>query len=112
MSFHIDDNTPEVKRVKDSAVARALEKAGLLAEGYAKTELESNPRRIDTGRLRNSITHMQEDEETEIIGTNVEYAPYVHYGTQRMEANEFIKNAIDKHTAEYREVIQGELRKG
>ncbi len=31
------------------------------------------------------------------VGTNVEYAPYVHYGTRRMKANPFIKNAFDKN---------------
>lgn len=53
-----------------AATARALEIMGGKAEGYAKMLCP-----VDTGRLRNSITHQQYDENTEIIGTNVEYAP-------------------------------------
>lgn len=35
----------------------ALEAVGIHLEGEAKEELENSPRRIDTGLLRNSITH-------------------------------------------------------
>lgn len=71
-SVNITDNSDMVLKAKDEAVARALEMIGLKAEGYAKMICP-----VDTGRLRNSITHTQEDRNTEIIGTNVEYAAYV-----------------------------------
>lgn len=70
--IEITDNTPKFKEAKDEAVARALEAIGLQAEGYAKAKCP-----VDTGNLRNSITHQREGEETEVIGTNVEYAAYV-----------------------------------
>lgn len=38
-------------------IETALEAVGLQAEGYAALELENSPRRVDTGLLRNSITH-------------------------------------------------------
>lgn len=75
MDIEIKDNSAAVISAKNEAVARALEAIGLQAEGYAKM-LEY----VDTGRLRNSITHGV-DGDTAYIGTNVEYAPYVEFGT-------------------------------
>ena len=43
---------------------------------------------------------------TVFIGTNVEYAPYVHEGTQRMAANRFLRNAISGHEEEYKTIVQ------
>lgn len=74
----INDHTSEAKRGMDEAVNRALEAIGLQAESYAKLELENDPRRIDTGNLRNSISHnVQKSEQSVYVGTNVEYAVYV-----------------------------------
>ena len=63
---------PEAMTAEQLAKARALEIIGGKAETYAKLLAP-----VDTGNLRNSITHQQLDEDTEIIGTNVHYAPYV-----------------------------------
>ena len=41
----------------EKSIETALEACGLQAEGYAALELENSPRRVDTGLLRNSITH-------------------------------------------------------
>lgn len=54
----------------EAAIKRALEICGGKAETYAKQLCP-----VDTGNLRNSITHKQEGDDTELIGTNVEYAP-------------------------------------
>lgn len=69
------DNSKEVISEKNKAVIRALKAIGMTAEGYAK---ENCP--VDTGRLRNSISNAVRDNDV-YIGTNVEYAPYIEYGT-------------------------------
>lgn len=46
-----------------------------------------------------------------MIGTNVEYALYVHEGTSRMKANRFIKKAVDENREELIEIIAKGLRK-
>lgn len=56
-TIKIVDNTGKTKEALLEQALVALEAAGLRAEGYAKLELENTPRRIDTGLLRNSITH-------------------------------------------------------
>lgn len=110
----ITDNSAAVKAAKDAAVQRALEAIGLEAEKYAKLHLEDSPRRVDTGRLRNSISHAVADK-TVYVGTNVEYAPYVEYGTSRngatmMEANHFLKNAATQHSDRYKEITEMYLK--
>ena len=66
-----------------SQVERALEKCGLLAEGYAQVKLTEQDA-VDTGNLRNSINHKvvtNKNEHSVYVGTNVEYAPYIEFGT-------------------------------
>lgn len=67
------DNSDEVRQALANALPPALEEIGLQAEGYAKLEL-GRKHAVDTGNLRNSVTHTV-DGDTAYIGTNVEYAP-------------------------------------
>lgn len=54
-------------------IEQALIAIGMTAETYAKQECP-----VDTGRLRNSITHeVDMSEQAAIIGSNVEYAAFV-----------------------------------
>ena len=77
MNVQFTDNSKEVLEAMQQAAVRALEKCGLTAEGYAKKLCP-----VDTGNLRNSITHtVDEEEPAAYIGSNVEYASYVCLGT-------------------------------
>jgi len=52
---------------------------------------------VDTGRLRSSVTHeLGSDEQGLVarIGTNVDYAPHLEYGTRRMRARPFLRPAL------------------
>lgn len=73
MEIEITDNSGLAREELQAACLRALEKCGLTAEGYAKLLCP-----VDTGNLRNSITH-QVDEGGDVvyIGTNSEYGAYV-----------------------------------
>lgn len=68
MNVTFKDNSAEILKAFEQATERGLEKIGLVAEGYAK---KLTP--VDTGRLRNSITH-EVDGNDVYIGSNVEYA--------------------------------------
>jgi len=57
VSVKISDHSDKVKVLLQMQIGDALEAVGLEAEKFAKLELETKPRRIDTGLLRNSITH-------------------------------------------------------
>lgn len=73
------DNSDEVLEELEAAVHRAAERCGNLAEGYA-----ADLAPFDTGNLKNSISHRVAEDADGVaayIGTNVEYAPYVEFGT-------------------------------
>ena len=99
------DNRDEFKRGMEAALATALEEIGLVAEGYAKRACP-----VDTGRLRNSITHIvDEDGKCAIIGTNVEYAPYVELGTRHQKPQPYLKPAAEDHESTYRSIFRKHL---
>ena len=101
----VKDNTEETVDAIGSAIAAALEEVGLAAEGYAKAACP-----VDTGRLRNSITHIaRPDEKAVYIGTNVEYAPDVELGTVHQKAQPYLKPAASEHADTYRAIIERRL---
>lgn len=105
----IADNSEEVLDAIRRAMPRALEKCGMQAENYAKIECP-----VDTGRLRNSITHKVPGDAA-YIGTNVEYAAYVEMGHiatngAHVPAQPYIRPAAEKHADEYKKIIQDELK--
>ena len=134
MSIEIHDNSKEVSAEIKAALLRGLEKCGLVAEGYAKKLCP-----VDTGNLRNSITHMiDEQEPAAIIGTDSEYGAYVELGTgiyaeggggrptpwvyqdekgnwhytRGNKANPFLKPALADHTQTYKNIFEDELKNG
>ena len=132
MSVEIQDNSKEVSAAIKEALLRGLEKCGLAAEGYAKKLCP-----VDTGNLRNSITHeVNEDDLEAVIGTNNEYAVYVELGTgvyadggrptpwayqdakgnwhwtRGNKAQPFVKPAVADHVQTYRKIIESEFTNG
>ena len=123
---HLD----EVLKATSEQLARAAEIIGGMAESYAK---ELCP--VDTGNLRNSITHTTENNDhTVVIATAVKYAPYIELGTGKyaeggggrqtpwryhdrkgwhttsgMPPRPYLRPAIEKHKDEYKEVLEAEM---
>lgn len=107
----------EAIRAVSEAMARALEICGGKAETYAKelapvgTPESTGIPGYHGGTLRNSITHEQLDEKTEIIASAVKYSPYVEFGTYKMKARPFMRPAAENHRQEYSQIIERELAK-
>ena len=75
----------------DSAQYKSLYQSAALVEGQAKAKAPT-----DTGHLRQSITKdVNKDNAT--IGTNVEYAPYVEFGTRRQKAQPYLLPSLLKN---------------
>lgn len=137
MSVSVTDNSIAFKDEMNDKVLAVLESIGLHLEGEAKDELENDPRRIDTGNLRNSITHaVDEGDKAVLIGTNVEYGIYVHEGTgiyavngdgrkdpwgyvgsdgkyhitHGIKPNRFLKNAVERNEDQIRDYVERELK--
>lgn len=111
VEFEMESNVTEVQSAKDRAIEKFLTEAGLHLTGESQRELENNPRRIDTGNLRNSITKSPVDmvEKSICVGTNVEYGIYVHEGTMYMAANRFLKNAFERNESQIQAKAKADL---
>lgn len=126
------DNSRLFREEFEAACKRALERCGMQAEGYAK---DLTP--VDTGNLRNSITHkVVPGEKSVYIGTHNEYAIYVELGTGKytdggrqdpwvyqddegrwhhthgQRAQPYLKPAVADHKQTYRNIIEDELKNG
>ena len=71
----INDIIIKLDKLSNVSVDSALEKACLIVENSAKEKVP-----VNTGNLRSSITHTVENN-VGTVGTNVEYAPYIEFGT-------------------------------
>ena len=100
------NNIDELNKGLLRAYKAGLEEVGLVAEGYAKATCP-----VDTGRLRNSVTHLLKGYDC-FIGTNVEYAPYVEEGTSRMKGKHFLRKAATGHSDTHRAILEKHLRGG
>lgn len=106
MNIEFKSHKDEVLQQLTRAVEKALEECGLIGEGYAKKICP-----VDTGRLRNSISHtVRETEQAAYIGTNVTYAPFVELGTRRQKAQPYLKPAVADHSAQYKKIIQKAMK--
>lgn len=108
LKIKLTSHKGKVLDAEESAVRRAMEMIALQMEGYAKEEL-TRQKAVDTGRLRNSVSHVAEDRDA-IVGTNVEYGPYIEFGTYKMAARPYLRPAIQKHHDEYRQMILYQLK--
>lgn len=105
-SVKFDDKTDKAIDAIAKATERALTSGALFIQAQAS---ENAP--VDTGRLRASIgTEVHED--YALIGTNVEYAPYVELGTSRQDAQPYLRPAIDNNIAKIKTIMASEYKKG
>ena len=104
MSYSYKDNTEQVLSAMEKAIKRGLEAIGLTAEGHAKKETP-----VDTGRLRNSVSHAVEDKAA-YIGTNVEYAPYVELGARGRDGKHMLQRAATEHADEYKRLMEDSIK--
>ena len=137
MNVHVEviDNSDKVKEALETQLKAALEACGLQGESYAKENITAAGR-VDTGNLRNSISHSV-SEDTAYIGTNVEYAVYHEMGTgiyaeggggrqtpwfyvdrngeghytRGIKPTHFLKDAVANHREEYERLIETHLKR-
>jgi HK97 gp10 family phage protein len=120
----------EFETAAEAQILKGLEECGIVAESYAKDKCP-----VDTGNLRNSITHkVVSDEHTAYIGTNTKYASYVELGTgmyyaggrqtpwvykgsdghfyttEGNKAQPYLKPAVANHSSEYNKILKDALR--
>jgi len=122
MANRLEDHSDEAKDRLNKSIYLALDQVGAFIMGEAQDELENDPRRVDTGWLKNHINYkVSQQDKQAMVGTNVEYAVYVHEGTGKyhpqgrptpwrykddkgkwhttsgMKPNRFLKNAVENN---------------
>lgn len=104
--YKLYNNVADVLKATAEQKLRALEAVGIQAEGDVKDEI-TDLDAVDTGRLRGSIAHQVDGDSVE-VGTNVDYAVYVHEGTGKYA----IGGGTPKERWVYRDPLTGEFRMG
>lgn len=131
VEIRFTDNSDETLRnLKENELA-ALEACGNQAVSHAKKTITEESR-VDTGKLRNSITHQVSGKDC-YIGTNTSYAIFNEYGTgiyaggrqspwsyqdakgdwhrtSGMPPIHFLKKAAEDHVDEYKAIIAKHLK--
>ena len=103
----VKSNKKEVENELEAKIEKALSTIGMHAETGAK---ELCP--VDTGNLRNSLTH-ETLGHTEYIGTNVEYGIYVEFDDTKRHNNgqaHFLRDTITGQFKDYQLIIQNALK--
>lgn len=129
---NIEKLTTKLSKIATIDLTQPLTECCILVQDTAKTLCP-----VDDGQLRQSITHEIIGKQTGVVGTNVEYAPYVEIGTglfsslgtgrqtpwsyQDAEGNwyttvgqhpqPFLKPALTRNKKEIKQTIQEEVRK-
>lgn len=91
----------EVTEEMKKRIEQKMAEVCVLIQDDAKRECP-----VDTGRLQGSITYEVNGTEG-AVGTNVEYAPYVHDGTSKMSARPFLRNAGEKNKDKITKMFEG-----
>lgn len=123
MSARFEDMTDERGAEIGRRLGIALTEAAIQLEGEIAIRTP-----VDTGHLRASISHMAPGGRSEkgggrlegmlpsdsaaYVGTNVEYAPYVEYGTKYQKAQPYMRTGYAAAKPAMDRIIEGRLNLG
>lgn len=134
--IRIEDHSGEVLKRLEEQKEAILEACGQTAVTHAKNIITRHSR-VDTGAMRNSITHQVALNESAVyIGTNNEYAIYSEYGTgiyadegkgrqtpwayqdkngewhrtRGMKPIHMLKNSLENFKSEYKKIVESRLK--
>lgn len=100
-------NIPRIQRQLEQNKKAALEAIGVFVKGEAEVRAP-----VDTGRLAGSIDYRRAGDNKVVIGTPVEYAPYVEFGTSKMRAQPYLRPALDDNRKRIKELAEQYLGRG
>lgn len=131
-----DDNSEEILRAMENALHRGLEAIGMKAEDYAKRDAKmpvdtglarnsithavtgypaaiqtykaDRPRKGEDAPREGSYNGNMEGEKDEavVIGSGVEYFPFIEDGTKKMKARHVLRRAATEHSDEYKNLMK------
>lgn len=137
-NYEIKINSDQLLSALKQQITKGLTECGMQAVTYATRSLTDSGA-VDTGNLRNNVVFEVDGSAIEpfmVIGTNVEYAPYIEFGTgigstlggrqtpwkwqdaktgkwyttRGMQARPFIKPALADHKEVYKRILESNLK--
>ena len=137
-SIKVEDNSKLVLEAEKKAIENALYAMGIKAVEGSVDAISGKygiPKAVDTGRLRASISFITPtdsgdsgkanphskagdkltgtaEKNSVVVGSNVEYADYVHNGTRRMEGRPFLRVGIEQTKGEMERQVTTILKGG
>lgn len=137
MSDEFKDNSEEYKELRDAAIRRGLRAVGMTAETYAKSNcpvdtgyarnsityaLSGESANISayqadkgkgnkppqTGEYRGTLGKI--DDNYVLIGSNVEYFPYIEEGARGRKAYHTLRRAATEHKDEYKQLLTDSIK--
>lgn len=107
----LKSNFKKISKTASNEVEQALINGALMVERDAKIKAP-----VDTGRLRQSLSYQEENFGSKNpavkVGTNVDYAPPVEFGTSKMAARPFLRPAFNENKDKILKEIAKAMRKG
>lgn len=136
MGDEFKDNSEEYKKLRDAAIRRGLRTIGMTAETYAKSNcpvdtgyarnsityaLSGESANISayqadkgkgekppqTGEYRGTLGKI--DDNYVVIGSNVEYFPFIEEGSRGRKAYHTLRRAATEHKDEYKQLLTDSL---
>lgn len=115
MSVEFKDHSNEVLAKLNGNKLRALKAIGEAAVEVTNDYMQSKygkPIYITGDLMRSISSNVRLNDEAVDIGSNLNYAEWVHNGTRRMDARPFLKDAITENTDIWEEVAAEHLGEG
>lgn len=113
---NLNETLSKIKGITDEKLKKAddgIKKAGFFIESEVKASIagqRAELRSVDTGRFLNSVSTTFPQQLTASVGTNVEYAPELEYGTTKIAPRAHFKNTAIRNKDQIKTIILNEIK--
>lgn len=98
-------NIPKIMRKMKENERKALEAVGFFVTREVKKRAP-----VDTGRLRSSYRHQVDLGQRNVkIGTDVQYSPYLEFGTSKQRAQPHLRPAMEENKNQIQKIVSEHL---
>ena len=101
-SLLVERTAKQIVKVKTGTLKRSILSNWYGAKGTRSTSWKANKKGRKAGKTEIEASVKKEA----IIGTNIEYAPYVELGTSKMSARAFLRPAMEANMKEIRRIFR------
>lgn len=105
-TFSLESYNHRFLQLMEAEKKKILEKIGEFVEGEAKDFCP-----VDTGDLRRSIKNVVVSDKEVQIGTDIDYAHFVEFGTIKQQAQPYLTPAFEANRNEIRRILEEGIRR-